>query len=251
MPHAQPTPRRPRLWLTAALWGLSLSAIAGNAQAAMLGYTSGSSFDAAIASSSYQANTLVDFEAAGHPLGTAPWRATGILAAGGAPQTVANSGLWTTSGVSFLGGADIGNLGQFSSGDSLTFQLTQPTHAFGLYVITGGDVIEGDLSLSANGLTVNNGPQSQALSDGQGSHAHFLGLRADAFNDGFTTVSLTSNGGFFFVFAVDDVRSAALSAVPEPTGALLGLLGAIGTFAATRPRARRPHGTAAGTPHTH
>lgn len=240
MPHTRPPRRRLHLCRTVALWGwgLGMATVGASAQAAVQGYTSGVSFDAALAG--YQADTLIDFESAGPPLSSAPWSVTGTLAAGGAPQTVADSGLWTTSGVSFLGSADAGNLGQFSSGDTLTFQFAQATHAFGLYVITGGDVQDGDLSLSTDGLTVTNAARSLALSDGQGSYAHFLGLRADTFGEGFTTVSLHSNGGFFFVFAADDVRSASLSAVPEPATGLLSLGGAIATAFAARLRARRP-----------
>lgn len=74
------------------------------------------------------------------------------------------------------------------------------------------------------------------LSDGHGSYAHFLGLVADTFNEGFSTVSLSSNGDFFFVFAADDVRVASLSAVPEPAGALLGAFGLVGLIASTRTR---------------
>lgn len=141
--------------------------------------------------------------------------------------------------MSFLGSTDAGNLGQFTGGDALTFELGQPHHAFGLYVITGGDVLEADLHLTANGHTVDNGPIGLALTDGQGSHAHFIGLVADSFSDGFTTVTLTSNGSFFFVFSADDVRTASLLPVPEPTGVALGLAGLAAVGLAVRRGAAR------------
>lgn len=221
-------------WLIAASlgWGITTGA-----QATVQGHTSLASF--AAASASHLPATLFDFDTTGLSLNNTFWSVSGILAAGGAPQVVNGSGLWTTSGVSFLGSADAGNLGQFTSGDTLTFNLSQTIHAFGLYVITGSDVIAGDLTLQANGHTVSNGPLSQALSDGHGSYAHFLGLVADTFNEGFSTVSLSSNGDFFFVFAADDVRVASLSAVPEPAGALLGVLGVGCLLASTHMRTRR------------
>jgi len=216
---------RPALcvWLMASCVGLGLTA---GAQAAVQGHNALGSFTSAIAS--HQPGPLLDFDTTGLSLNNGFWSVSGTLAAGGTPKVVSNSGLWTTSGTSFLGSADAGNLGQFTSGDALTFALSQPIHAFGLYVITGSDVVPGDITLQAHGQTVSNGPLSQALSDGHGSYAHFLGLVTDTFDEGFSTVSLTSNGDFFFVFAADDVRIASLSAVPEPGGALLGMLGLSG-----------------------
>lgn len=225
-------------WLIATSIGLGLTS---GAQAAVQGHHTLASF--ASATTSHQPGTLFDFDNTGLSLNNAFWSVSGSIAAGGAPQVVSNSGLWTTSGVSFLGSADAGNLGQFTSGDTLTFSLSQPIHAFGLYVITGGDVVSGDLTLQANGHTVSNGLLTEALSDGHGSYAHFLGLVADTFNEGFSTVSLTSNGDFFFVFAVDDVHVASLSAVPEPAGALLGAIGLGCLVMRTGMRARRQNHT--------
>lgn len=227
----RPATRPLHAWLIAASLVLGITT---GAQAAVQGHNTLASF--ASATASHQPATLFDFDPPGLSLNNTFWSVSGSIAAGGAPQVVSGSGLWTTSGSSFLGSADAGNLGQFSSGDTLTFNFSQPTHAFGLYVITGSDVVPGDLTLQANGHSVSNGLLSQALSDGHGSYAHFLGLVADTFNEGFSTVSLSSNGDFFFVFAADDVRVASLSAVPEPAGALLGAFGLVGLIASTRTR---------------
>jgi len=209
-------------------------ALAGGAQAAVQGHNSLASFNSATAT--YQPVTLFDFDTTGVSLNNTFWTVSGSIAAGGSPKVVSGSGLWTTSGTSFLGSADAGNLGQFSSGDTLTFTLNQPIHAFSLYIITGGDVVPGDLTLQANGHSVSNGLLTEALSDGRGSYAHFLGLVADNVSEGFSTVSLSSNGDFFFVFAADDVRIASLSAVPEPAGILLGALGLAGLMTSKRKR---------------
>jgi hypothetical protein len=215
-------------------------ALAGNASAAISTYTAPLPF-ATDTATGYTPATLIDFENTGRKLADAPWTATGSIGAGGGPKVVTGTGLWSTSAGAFLGSGDTANLGQFTGGDALSFHFTQAVDAFGLYVIAGSDILPGDFTLSANGHQVSNAALSQALTDGQGSYAFFLGLRAGAPGEGFSDIRLQSTS-FFYLFAVDDVRSAHLSPVPEAQTwalALAGLLGVSGMWGLKALRARR------------
>lgn len=119
---------------------------------------------------------------------------------------------------------------QFIGGDTLTFNFDGATRGFGLYVITGADVIAGDIGLSDGATTVFNSGVAD-LSDGLGSFAYFLGLVSDA-DLGALTLSF-GDGSFYFTSAVDDVTLVGAGdgggggqTVPEPAiWALLGLAG--------------------------
>jgi hypothetical protein len=215
-------------------------ALAGNASAAISTYTDHLPF-ATDTATGYTPATLIDFENADHTLADAPWTVTGSIGAGGAPKVVTGTGLWSTSAGAFLGSGDTANLGQFTGGDTLSFHFTQAVDAFGLYVIAGSDILPGDFTLSANGHQVSNASLQQALTDGQGSYAFFLGLRASAPGEGFIDLRLQSSS-FFYLYAVDDVRSAHLSPVPEVQTwamALAGLMGVSGMLGLNALRARR------------
>ncbi len=222
-----------RVW---ALLPALLLALAGSAQAALLGSTSLVSFNSASAGLGSQ--TLVDFESS-LPGGFSFSGSTAV----GLPPSVRNQpGLWNPSGTHFLGVEDAGNLDQFSSGDTLTFSFSSALRAFGLYAVAGSDVQAGDLSLAVGSTLLSNGPQSGALTDGAGSYAYFMGFVADNAGDAFDTVTLRSKGDFFFVFDVDDLRftpAARASDVPEPEALSLVLLAACAAGAA---RSRKAFG---------
>lgn len=212
--------------------------LAGSAHAALLGSTSLVSFNTASAGLGSQ--TLVDFESS-LPGGFSIGGSTAV----GLPPSVRNQpALWNPSGTHFLGVEDVGNLDQFSSGDTLTFSFSSALRAFGLYVVTGSDVQAGDLSLAVGSTLLSNGPQSGALTDGAGSYAYFMGFVANDASDAFDTLTLRSKGDFFFVFDVDDLRftpAARASGVPEPQALPLALLAACAAGAASR---RKPSGKA-------
>lgn len=223
----------------AALLSALVLGIAGAAQAALVGNTSLTSFNTASAGLGSQ--TLVDFESA--PPGG--FVVTGTTAVGQPPSLRHQPGLWNPSGTHFLGVDDAGNLDQFSSGDTLTFTFSSALRAFGLYVVAGGDVIEGDLSLMVGSTVLTNGAQGDALTDGHGSYAYFLGFVAGSAGDAFDTITLKTNRDFFFVFDVDDLRFTPAGArpsepgngVPEPQALALVLLAAAAS-AAVRGRRR-------------
>jgi len=223
----------------AALLSALVLGVAGAAQAALVGSTSLTSFNTASAGLGSQ--TVVDFESAppgGFLIG-------GSTAVGQPPSLRNQPTLWNPSGTHFLGVNDAGNFDQFSSGDTLTFTFSSALRAFGLYVVAGGDVIEGDLSLSIGSTLLSNGPQSGALTDGHGSYAYFMGFVAGTPADAFTTITLKTNGDFFFVFDVDDLRftpagprpSDPSNGVPEPQALALALLAAAAAATVRRRKA--------------
>lgn len=219
-----------------ALAGASL-ALGLSAQAAVSSLQTLSAFQAAT-SANVNAR-LVDFESPATSLEAAAFMVSGSVGAGTALR-VATNALWTISGTHFLGDTDPGNFDQLLSGDSVTFSFATAVHAFGLYVVTVSDTQAGDLTLSAGAHSVSNGAQAQAIADGQGSYAYFLGLSASTPSEGFTSITLSTSNAGFYVFSVDDVRHSSLSAVPEPEGWALASVGVtLGGLVLAR---RRRHG---------
>lgn len=221
---------------TCAALTVLLLGMVGVSQAALMSTTNLTTFNTASAGLGSQ--TLVDFESAlpgGLGIG-------GSTVAGPAPSVRNQPGLWNPSGTHFLGVDDPGNLDQFSSGDTLTFTFSSALRAFGLYVVAGRDVIAGDLSLWVGGTALNNGMQADALTDGAGSYAYFMGFVASDAGDAFSSIMLQSNGDFFFVFDVDDLRFTQrgdVSNVPEPQALSLALLAACAAEAASRRKPAR------------
>jgi hypothetical protein len=211
----------PRLATLAGALVASL-ALSLSAQASVSTYQSLSSFQAGTASQG--GAHLVDFETPATSLGTAAFTVSGAVGAG-TSLSVSSSGLWTSSGAHFLGVIDPNNFDQFFNGDSITFSFAKPVNGFGLYVVTVGDTQAGDLTLSAGAHSVSNGVQSQAITDGHGNYAYFLGLSASTPAAGFSSFTLSSSTEGLYLFEVDDVRYSSLSAVPEPQGLALALVG--------------------------
>jgi len=197
-------------------------ALSLSAQASVSTYQSLSGFQAGTASQ--VSAHLVDFETPATSLGTAAFTALGSVGAGTALRVTSNP-FWTSSGTHFLGDTDAGNFDQLNSGDSITFSFAKAVSGFGLYVITTSDTQAGDLTLSAGAHSVSNGVQAQAITSGQGDYGYFLGLSASTPAEGFSSFTLSSGTAGFYVFAVDDVRYSSLSAVPEPQGLALALVG--------------------------
>lgn len=208
----------------------ALPLLVAQAHASVSTFTDLSAFNAA--ASGYSGVAVIDFDSVATSLGAAAFTVSGTTAAGLTPSvsTSAPAGdpnfLWTTSGSSFLGVNDAGNLGQLSSGDSVTFTFAQPVYSFGLYAIAGSDTDTGDFSLTSSAHSFNNGTQADALTDGHGSFAYFMGFVATTPGEGFTSLTLASDGSHFFAYGIDDVRYASKLPIPEPTSVALLLAGA-------------------------
>ncbi|HJV63002.1 MAG TPA: PEP-CTERM sorting domain-containing protein [Albitalea sp.] len=211
-----------------ALCALSLALCAGASHAALTAFTSRSAFDAAI--SGLAAVQTEDFE--GLSAGTTFASGAG---ANGLTYSYAIPGyslqvsdtFGTTSGVNYLGLDNPDTA--FYLGDSFTIGFGRTVQAVGLYLITGSDAQAGDLQLSvASGSVFNSATPDTLVSDGQ---AFFLGLVESDPGQGFTTATVSGipSGDAFLAFSADDITSATVSAVPEPSswalmGAGLGLL---------------------------
>jgi hypothetical protein len=214
----------------------------GTAGAAVTTYQDKLSFDAATVM--LGSSHLSDFEdidvGTGFDSGSGPAGGNFTLSAstfapGDKPSV--QTGLWTSSGIHFLGLDNADR--QFSNGDTVSFALSGPVRAFGLYVIAGADVLAGDLRLSTAGGSVANGAIAD-LSDQQGSFAYFLGVVSDT-RISSVTLELGTPGdpSFLFNAAVDEVRLIDAAAVPEPSRLGLLAVGGLVLFAAGRRAARR------------
>ncbi len=118
----------------------------------------------------------------------------------------------TTSPPNFLG-TDDGDL--FLDGDNFDLSFGA-SFAIGMFFITADLLFDDDIQLTAGGVTA-----SLIASDVQStlpdlSDVYFLGVVDDM--NGFTTASVTTIGGGFFFYNVDDITTAP---VPEPSTMLL------------------------------
>lgn len=216
--------------------GSALASIAFDAYQTHSGFLTASNIVGSTQTTNFDAVALNTLYASG----TGPGGFTLNASASGSTPQVRNSLsdgtlLWTTSGTHSLGLNN--NDGQFLGGDVLNIHFLAPVFGFGLYVITGGDTLAGDLALSSAYGTVTNSGVAD-LSDGNGSYAYYLGMVASA---SFSDVALAfSDGSFLFTASVDDISlvngepggggggGSGNNTVPEPSSlALLGLAGVL------------------------
>jgi hypothetical protein len=198
-----------------------------SASAGLITYTDRIAFDAVGPVS------LIDFEtlASGSILsGSTASGVTFTYNFGGVNLTVDNF-FDTTSGSKYLGTNDGGLL---QDGDNLTFSFS-PVSGFGLYIISQDTLMDGDFTLTSGSTTASLSAASIQQTLGDGSSVWFLGLRSNT-SDAFSSVVLeTHGGGSAFLYNLDDIVTANVIVVPEPSNALL-LLAAAGMFAGRRIR---------------
>lgn len=186
--------------------------VGATVQAAPVGYTDRSQFDAAVAGLRCVATTTLNFDglAAGTLIasGTSVGGITFNYNFGGASLQVSDP-YPTTSPPNFLGTDDAGVL---QDGDDISLGFGA-INAIGLYVMSLDGLFDDDFRLTAGGATVSLSiaDLQQTLSDGTG--VYFLGL-VDA-TAAFTSSSLrtSQNGTGFFLWNADDIITGK---IPEP-----------------------------------
>jgi hypothetical protein len=105
----------------------------------------------------------------------------------------------TTSAPNFLGTGDGGML---HDGDDFTISFA-PATAIGLHFITADPLLDGDITVTAGGVTVSLSAEDVEETLPDGSKVYFLGI---VDNDGsFSSASVEALAGGFFLYNVDDI----------------------------------------------
>jgi MYXO-CTERM domain-containing protein len=132
----------------------------------------------------------------------------------------------TTSAPNFLG-TDDGSVLQ--DGDDFTLGF-EPRNAVGMYFIAADQLLDGDIELAAGGAAASLVAEDVQQILGDGSSVFFLGIVDTA--DAFSTADVTTIGGEFFLYNVDDI----VTAVPEPGASSPLALALVAVLAAWRRR---------------
>ena len=118
-------------------------------------------------------------------------------------SSVADSTYSTTSPGNFLGTSDADI---FQDGDQLSLSFP-PANAIGFYVLTRDAMENGDVTLSAGGVSANLvAADVQGAALGDGSKVYFLGVADQAAAFSSATISTAGNGEF--LFNLDDIVTA-------------------------------------------
>jgi hypothetical protein len=233
----------PKIALFAGCLGLqAIVAPLGNAQ--VNSYTNVSDFGAAIASG-FNAPQVTNFDsvAAGTliPSGSAVEGTTFTydLDGGAFEMQVGPAGGFdfdTTSEPNYLGttGDD-----SFLSGDAFTMTFAQPEQAIGLFVISGGDNLDGDYTLGvAQGDAESSGTTDSTFGTlGDGGNVYFIGLVEANSANSFTSATFSSASGLGIPFNIDDISAASVASggvVSDVAATWCQLLGALAVVAALR-----------------
>lgn len=108
----------------------------------------------------------------------------------------------TTSAPNFLG---TGDGGMFHDGDDFTL-IFSPGSAIGLFFISADPLLDGDISVTAGGMTAKLVTQDVYATLADGSRVYFLGIIDD--QTAFTSASVEALAGGFFLYNVDDIITA-------------------------------------------
>ena len=118
----------------------------------------------------------------------------------------------TTSPPNYLGTDDAG---VFQDGDDFDLSFV-PVNAIGMFFITADEMFDDDITLSAAGTSVGLSVADAGSDVGDGGIPYFLGIIDDT--NPFTTASITTIGGGFFLYNVDDIVTTSVVPCPVPFG---------------------------------
>ena len=117
-------------------------------------------------------------------------------------------------------------------GEGIDFALSQPTQAFGLYVVVndGFNFFADDATLSAAGTTVGNPVVDPFDNDVNGVNAPFLGIVDDMAAFSAATIQFGSTPGNFgaTLFEIDDIAYTTPVPIPAALPLFLAGLAALG-----------------------
>ena len=192
-----------------------------SSQAALLTFTDQASFLAALPGPS----STLDFDsiAAGTTIGNGD-TLDGITFNynfGGVQMKVSDA-YETTSSPNFLGTTDADIL---QDGDDFDLSFG-PVNAIGMLFITADTMFDNDITLSAGGTSAGLSVADAGSDLGDGGIPFFLGIIDDT--NTFTAASITTIGGGFFLYNVDDITTAV---VPLPGALWLFISGLLGLIA--------------------
>ena len=131
----------------------------------------------------------------------------------------------TTSGSNFLG-TDDSDI--FLDGDDFDLSFA-PVNAIGMFFITADVMFDDDITLTGGGASVGLSAADAGADLGDGGIPYFLGIIDDT--NPFTTANITTIGGGFFLYNVDDITTAV---VPLPGALWLFGSGLLGLLAVRR-----------------
>lgn len=190
-----------------------------NSYATPIVFTNSAAFNAAISSYTtatldFEGSTALDLIANGGMLGGITFNYTSLYNLGISMQI--HNTYSATSGTNYLG-TDTG--GAFLGGDAFSLSFA-PVNAFGLFFLSGSELLDGDISLTVGStITSLSSVFDAQLTDG--SYVYFLGLLDDT--NAFGSVNVVSLSGGNFEFNVDDITTTS-TAYQVPTPPVLWLL---------------------------
>ena len=115
----------------------------------------------------------------------------------------------TTSSPNFLG---TGDGGMFHDGDNFMLKFA-PGSAVGLFFISADPLIDGDITVVANGITATLVADQVHETLPDGSRVYFLGV-VDT-DTPFSEARVEALAGGFFLYNVDDIITAPLASLPS------------------------------------
>jgi hypothetical protein len=187
------------------------------AMAAVVGYSDLGSFSAALPGPA----TVLDFDAGPNgqliPSGGTYGGITFSYSFSGVSLKVTDAGgAPSTSAPYFLGTNDADIL---LDGDDISFSFA-PSQAFGISIISLDSLFDGDLWLRLGSFQMDLVAADVQATLSDGSSAWFLGVVSDS---PISSIDLLTIGGGFFLYNLDDVRTAPaqVASVPEPSALLI------------------------------
>jgi hypothetical protein len=111
----------------------------------------------------------------------------------------------TTSSPNFLG---TGDGGMFHDGDNFKLEF-EPGTAVGLFFISADPLVDGDITVEANGMTATLASDQVQETLPDGSRVYFLGIVDDT--KPFSEARVVALAGGFFLYNVDDIITAPVT----------------------------------------